>query len=60
MLERDTSWLPHLILPWSRVTLLDGSSVRGGYVMRRKVNGKWQYRQMTVHEAAQEAQTGAW
>jgi hypothetical protein len=35
-----------------KVKLIDGSWDRHG-LMRRKVNGRWEYRKMTTHEAAQ-------
>jgi hypothetical protein len=35
-----------------KVKLIDGSSARRG-LMRRKVDGRWQYRRMTPQEGAQ-------
>jgi len=54
-------WTPYLPLPWRRLKLIDGTlSKRGAEVMRRKVNGEWQYRAMTAEESATEFRLGAW
>jgi len=54
-------WTPYLPWPWQRVRLIDGS--RSGWfahVMRRKVNGRWEYRRMTEEELAAEQRANAW
>lgn len=41
------------LFPWSKTVLIDGTTVRGGYLMRRMVRGQWQYREETEDEESQ-------
>jgi hypothetical protein len=44
-----SEWHHHRLLPFSKVTSINGQVLRGD-VMRRRINGKWQYRAMTNAE----------
>jgi hypothetical protein len=48
---QDSDWEP-CPLKFRKVKLIDGSWDRCD-LMRRKVNGRWEYRKMTPQEAAQ-------
>lgn len=48
--SRDSEWHPASV-PWrSSVRDIDGSELKSDYVWRRKVDGRWQYKQMTDEE----------
>ncbi|WP_316397356.1 hypothetical protein [Bradyrhizobium sp. 33ap4] len=43
--DYDGEWHPVKTVPWKSVTLIDGSTARGGSVLfRRREKGAWQYR----------------
>lgn len=41
--ERKHEWNPHQLWPWQSVVSITGERLTGA-VMRRKINGPWQYR----------------
>lgn len=45
---------------WRRTTLIDGSALRFGDVMRRFVNGRYQFRRLTQEEAAEREGRRVW
>ena len=53
----DEDW--SLVLCAFRQTLIDGTLANGN-LMRRKVDGVWQYRKLTPEEAADEFEMMAW
>lgn len=61
-MKRNTGWdFYSLLLPWSRITLIDGTlSVRCSMLMRRRLDGVWQYRNLTAEEWADWQSAEAW
>lgn len=57
---RNTEWKPYYVPFWRPVTLIDGTPNVCRDVMRRKVNGEWQYRALSEAEAADVYSSEAW
>jgi hypothetical protein len=56
----DTDWQMWDVFFRGRVTLLDGTVRKSGTVMRRRVNGQWQYRALSDEEELERQQGHAW
>jgi hypothetical protein len=56
-LEAADGWERYLRWTFSRVKLVDGTTTRSPYLMRRRgPDGSWQYRRMTEEEFGQAIQ----
>lgn len=54
-----SEWHPHQLVFRSPIAI-DGTRLKEPYVMRRYVDGKWQYRRETREEAVIRAQSSIW
>lgn len=58
--KADTDWFAIVPLPWRKFVLIDGTtSRRGEHLMRRRRDGKREYRRMTEEEAVEEFRSSA-
>lgn len=47
----DTStWHHHTLFPWQRPLTISGLRAKGLDIMRRRINGQWQYRELNEAE----------
>jgi hypothetical protein len=60
MKDNAIAWEADTLAPWSKVQLIDGTSQRGGLVMRTSIAGKWMYRAPTREEAFKNMSREAW
>lgn len=59
-MSETPEWEVWDVLPWQRLTLIDGREFAGHIVMRRKVEGAWQYRECTADEEHDYVSREAW
>lgn len=56
----SNEWTLHKLWPWQKKTLIDGTTHRGGDVMRRRSATGWLYRELTKSEQFEEERGKAW
>lgn len=57
---RDGNWYEISVLPWRKFRSADGAILEGPLVMRRHVDGRWEYRAPTPAETFETDKRDAW